>query len=70
LLSTRIHALIERGEIGEHDPRRTADVLMRLVYSVILLPFGNFPGHSDAEIRNAAADFLMPIFPLPHDGGA
>jgi TetR/AcrR family transcriptional regulator, repressor for uid operon len=70
LLSMRIQALIERGELAEHDPRRTAEVLMRLVYSVILLPFGTFPGDSEAQIRAAAADFLMPILPLAHAGEA
>jgi TetR/AcrR family transcriptional regulator, repressor for uid operon len=69
LLSTRIRALIKRDELGEHDPRRTAEVAMRLVYSVILLPFGVFPGASEAQIRAAAADFLVPILPSPHDGG-
>jgi AcrR family transcriptional regulator len=62
LLTARIDGLIERGEIGSVDSARASEVMLRLGYSIALLPYGLIPGTKDRDIRAFARDFIVPLF--------
>jgi TetR/AcrR family transcriptional regulator, repressor for uid operon len=61
LLTSRVQDLIDAGEIPAVDAPRLAEVLLRLAYSFVLLPFGLIPGRTDAEIRAFVRDYVMPV---------
>lgn len=61
LLAVRIAALADRGEIAVEDPARVAEFMLRLVYSAVLMPYGQLPGRTDAEIRGFIAEFVAPL---------
>lgn len=60
-LALRVARLMDAGELPTQDPQRLAELLVRLTYSVILLPFGLLQGDSDDEIRAIVENYLMPI---------
>ena len=60
LLSLKITHLMGRGEIPRRDPSRAAELMVRLAYTLALLPFGVIPGQSDDDIRSAVKAFVIP----------
>jgi AcrR family transcriptional regulator len=61
LLSSRISRLIDRGDIDAVDAGRRAELTLRLIYTTVLLPFGELPGRTDEEVRTFAREFITPL---------
>jgi AcrR family transcriptional regulator len=61
LLTSRVQDLIDASEIPAIDAARLAETLLRLAYSIVLLPFGLVPGRTDAEIRAFVTDYVLPV---------
>lgn len=61
ILTARVAALIEAGDIRPGDPSRIAEYIVRLVYTTILMPFGELPGSTEDEIRAFAHEFIVPV---------
>ncbi len=66
-LAARIGELVDRGDIVCRDRGRTAEIVLRIGYSVVLLPFGLLPGAGDDEIREFAREFIVPLLTRPLD---
>lgn len=62
VLTTRIATIQERGEISVADPSRTAEQVLRVLYSVLLLPYGELPGTTEEEIMVYVREFVLPLF--------
>ncbi|UTI66124.1 TetR/AcrR family transcriptional regulator [Paraconexibacter antarcticus] len=61
ILATRITTLIEAGDIRPGEASRIAEFILRLLYTTILMPFGELPGKTEDESRAFAREFIVPL---------
>jgi TetR/AcrR family transcriptional regulator, repressor for uid operon len=69
LLTARLDALAQRGELRGVDTGLVAETLMRIWYSIFLLPFGDVPGEGDEAVRAFARTVVLPMLGLGRHAG-
>ncbi len=67
LLAARMDELVEQGALPPSDTVRASEVLLRIGYTVLLMPYGLVPGETEEEVRATAREFILPIFGLAKD---
>lgn len=60
-LALRLAHLMDAGEIARRNPTALSEFLLRLNYTVVLMPYGLLPGESEADIRQLVDDYLLPL---------
>jgi TetR/AcrR family transcriptional repressor of uid operon len=66
LLAARLDALVERGELRAVDSGLIAEALVRIWYSMFLLPFGDVLDEGDKAVRAFARAVVLPMVGLGH----
>jgi TetR/AcrR family transcriptional regulator, repressor for uid operon len=61
VLAARLQELIDDGELALVDVAAVSELVVRLGYSAILLPFRAFPGETEADIRRYVRSHVLPI---------
>jgi AcrR family transcriptional regulator len=61
VLAARLREHVDSGELPKIDVALTAELIVRLGFSVVLLPFGVFPGEREDDIRRQVRSAIMPI---------
>jgi AcrR family transcriptional regulator len=61
VLAARLQEHVTTGELPDIDVSLASELLVRLGYSVIVLPFGAFPGESPDDVRRLVRSAVIPI---------
>jgi AcrR family transcriptional regulator len=61
VLAARLQEQVEGGELPDIDVQAASELVVRLGYSAILLPFRAFPGESEEDVRCYLRRNVMPI---------
>jgi AcrR family transcriptional regulator len=59
-LVTKIRADQQAGHLAEFDPEPLAEMLARLMHSIVLTPDGRIPTDDEREMRGFARTYLVP----------
>jgi AcrR family transcriptional regulator len=61
VLAARLQEQVEDGELPEIDVQAASELVVRIGYSAILLPFRAFPGKSEDDVRRYVRTHVIPI---------
>jgi TetR/AcrR family transcriptional repressor of uid operon len=61
LLAARLQEHADAGELPDIDVSLASELMVRLGYSVVVLPFGSFPGRNKEEVRRYVRSAVLPI---------
>jgi AcrR family transcriptional regulator len=61
VLAARLQEQVEGDELHTIHVQAVSELVVRLGYSAILLPFRSFPGESEADVRHYLRTHVMPI---------
>jgi AcrR family transcriptional regulator len=61
LLAARLKEHVSTGELRDIEVRVASELVVRLGFSVVVLPFGAFPGESEEDVRRQVRSAIMPI---------
>jgi AcrR family transcriptional regulator len=64
LLAKRLDDLVERDELPRIDTPRVAETMVRLSYTMVLIPAGRVPGRTSEEIRAFARAVILPVLQI------
>jgi TetR/AcrR family transcriptional repressor of uid operon len=65
VLAARLREQVEDGELPEIDVEAASELVVRLGYSAILLPFRSFPGKGEQDVRRYVRSHVIPIITTP-----
>jgi AcrR family transcriptional regulator len=61
VLAARLQELVDADELPGIDVQAASELITRIGYSAILLPFRSFPGESEDDVRRYVRTHVMPI---------
>jgi TetR/AcrR family transcriptional regulator, repressor for uid operon len=61
VLAARLQEHVEKGDLPELDVRLASELVVRLGFSVVVLPFGGFPGQDEDDVRRQLRSAVIPI---------
>ncbi len=63
-LAQKIQEDQQAGSLGEFDPEPLAELLARLIHSMVLTPDGRIPATDEREMRTFARAYLVPLLDI------
>jgi AcrR family transcriptional regulator len=61
VLAARLQEQVDGGELPKIDVQAVSELVVRLGYSAILLPFRAFPGEGEEDVRRYVRTHVMPL---------